>query len=69
MAWIPEGITVLGYGSFNGCRSLTDVYLPQSVEKIGDYAFAHCPKLTLHVPAGSYAEQYAKEHNIRFKAE
>ena len=69
LAWIPEGITVLGYGSFNGCRSLTDVYLPQSVEKIGDYAFAHCPKLTLHVPAGSYAEQYAKEHNIRFKAE
>lgn len=66
-AWIPEGITALGHGSFNGCKSLTDAYLPQSVEQIGDYAFAHCPKLTIHAPARSYAERYAKEHNIPFQ--
>ena len=43
------------------------MYLPQSVKQIRDYAFAHCPKLTIHAPADSYAEQYAKENNIPFQ--
>ena len=34
-----------------------------------DSAFDGCPYLTIHAPAGSYAEQYAKEHNIPFVAE
>ena len=33
-----------------------------------DSAFDDCPNLTIHAPAGSYAEQYAKEHNIPFVA-
>ena len=32
-------------------------------------AFVGCCKLTIHAPAGSYAEQYAKEHNIPFVVE
>jgi hypothetical protein len=28
-----------------------------------------CRKLTIYAPAGSYAEQYAKENNIPFVAE
>ena len=43
------------------------MYLPQSVKQIRDYAFAYCPKLTIHAPADSYAEQYAKENNIPFQ--
>jgi hypothetical protein len=39
------------------------------VERIGDYAFWGCDNLVIHAPAGSYAEQYAKEHNIPFVAE
>ena len=31
--------------------------------------FMDCPYLTIHAPAGSYAEQYAKENNISFVAE
>ena len=31
--------------------------------------FDYCPNLTIHAPAGSYAEQYAKEHDIPFVAE
>ena len=34
-----------------------------------DSAFDGCPYLTIHAPAGSYAEQYAKEHGIPFEAE
>ena len=34
-----------------------------------DWAFVDCPNLTIHAPAGSYAEQYAKENHIPFVAE
>lgn len=45
-----------------------DVTIPAGVTVIGYKAFADCPNLTLHAPSGSYAEQYAKENNIRFEA-
>ena len=45
------------------------VTVPQSVHTIGTDAFAKCTKLTIHAPAGSYAEQYAKENNIPFAVE
>jgi hypothetical protein len=32
-------------------------------------ALDYCPNLTIHAPAGSYAEAYAKENNIPFVAE
>jgi len=31
-------------------------------------AFSGCKKLTIHAPAGSAAEQYAKKYKIPFKA-
>ena len=35
-----------------------------------DYsAFYNCPNLTIHAPAGSYAEQYARDNTIPFVAE
>lgn len=60
----------------------TDLYLPSSLTKICRNAFAsRCwneqkmdwemgiKNVTIHAPAGSYAEQYAKENNIPFVAE
>ena len=32
-------------------------------------SFEKCPNLTIHAPAGSYAEKYTKENNIPFAAE
>lgn len=46
----------------------SDVTIPAAVTVIGYKAFADCPDLTLHTPSGSFAEQYAKENNIRFEA-
>lgn len=50
---IEEGITEIGHCSFLGeiCgvelqKNLQTVVLPESLEKIGDYAFNRCPKLT-----------------------
>lgn len=45
------------------------VVLPESVVEIENNAYYYCKKLKIHVPAGSYAETYAKENNIPFVAE
>ena len=37
------------------------------VVMIDSSAFRDCKALTIHAPAGSCAEQYAKEHNIPFQ--
>ena len=65
---IPEGVTKIDYYAFESCTGLKSVNIPASVGEIGTYAFEKCKKLTIHAPAGSYAEEYAKEHNIRFIA-
>ena len=66
---IAEGVTGIGREAFCWCENLMTVTLPSSVIKIEYHAFSRCPKLTIHAPAGSYAEQYAKENNIPFVAE
>ena len=45
-----------------------DVIIPKGVTEIGSSAFDGCKKLTIHAPAGSVAERYAKENGIRFEA-
>ena len=66
---IPDSVTRIGYAAFAYCGGLTNIIIPDSVTEIGQEAFADCHKLTIHAPAGSYAEQYAKENNIPFVAE
>ncbi len=45
-----------------------DVAIPESATWIGDCAFFDCLNLTIHAPAGSKAEKYAKKNNIKFEA-
>lgn len=60
-----EGVETLGKNEFFSCSSLRDVYLPASLKKIGrDNYFFRC---TIHAPAKSYAQKYAKSHKIAFE--
>jgi hypothetical protein len=62
-------VQIIGGGAFVDCRNLTDITILNRTTRIGCSAFWDCHKLTIHAPAGSYAETYAKENNIPFVAE
>lgn len=65
---IEEGIIAIDEGMCCRLKNLKCVKFPKSLESIGKYAFdSH--NLTIHAPAGSYAETYAKIFNIPFIAE
>ena len=48
-AHISTGVTAIDSCAFNGCSSLTDISIPDSITKIGDGAFGACNKLTYHI--------------------
>ena len=66
---IPEGVSGIGDRAFVGCKALLEIHIPKTVSVIGEYAFWECSCVSIHAPAGSYAETYAKENNIPFVAE
>ena len=66
---LPSKISKLDYATFNSCTKLEIIELPQTIKQIREWNFYNCPNLTIHAPAGSYAESYAKENNIPFVAE
>ena len=59
---------MLEWNSISNCPALEKVVIPTSVTSIGEsklgYVFDHCPKIAIHTPAGSYAEEYSKKHAI-----
>ncbi|MFR3949228.1 MAG: leucine-rich repeat protein [Ruminococcus sp.] len=65
---LHEGTTKIDNSAFSGCKSLQSIEIPMSVVKIKETAFDGCPNLTIHGYTGSYAEQFAKENLIPFKA-
>ena len=66
---VPRLVKRINASTFNGCSHLERISLTKSVKKILGFPFYQCPNLSIHAPAGSYAEQYAKENNIPFVAE
>ena len=49
---IPNGVTSIGYGAFDGC-GLTNIILPDNLTSLGDSAFSGCRSLTsINIPKG-----------------
>ncbi len=65
---IPKCIKQIGEYVFSNCTNLQDVTIPDSITNIDWTAFFFCPKLTIHAPAGSYAETFATKNFIKFQA-
>ena len=66
---IPEGTTTIG-ALFCFCPSLKEVYIPASVTEItGMVLNDTCPNGVIVTPSGSVAEQYAIEHELRYRNE
>ncbi len=64
--YIPNSVTSIDNYAFEDCYSLTEIHIPYSVTSIGEGAFADCDSLTIYCKSGSTAEQYAKEHNLKY---
>lgn len=47
---IPEGITRISSGAFDGCTELSSVVIPGSTQEIGDWAFSHCNFSQIAIP-------------------
>ena len=67
-AILGKGITSILECCFSNCGSLKEVVIPDNVTEIAHNAFKNCSDFTIFGIAGSYAEQYAKENNIKFQA-
>lgn len=66
---LPTGLESVDYRAFGNCTALKQVIMPDTVTYINDFTFEKCDLLSIHAPAGSNAEQYAKEHDIPFVVE
>lgn len=52
------------YGAFYECERMTDIVIPASVDHFPAHTFEGCKSVTVYTPAGSVAEQYAKENFV-----
>ncbi len=60
-----EGVESLGKNVLFCCNSLKDVFLPASLKKI--HSSNYFSGITIHAPAKSFAEKYAKRHKKSFE--
>lgn len=63
---IPEGVIEIGWEAFLGCAGLTSITISEGVTEIGLGAFLGCDSLVIRATKGSYAIEYAKEHDIKY---
>lgn len=74
---IPDSVKEIKSWAFCGCSSLTSIFIPESVKAIERDTFAEAygslrgdnKYMSIHAPAGSYAEEFANKCKIPFVAE
>lgn len=66
---LPPRCREIEFFAFTNCPNLQAIHISAELKAIDYDAFCNCPNLTINAPADSYAETYAKEHDIPFVAE
>ena len=65
---LPDSLKTIPSSLFEYCSSLESLVIPEGITDIYDTsAFSYCPSLTLQVKKGSYAEAFAKDHDIPYQ--
>lgn len=64
---IPEGVETIAQRTFQGCKRLKKLFVPASVTTIYDTAFEGCKELKIICPKGSYAEEWAERHGVKYE--
>lgn len=65
---VPVGTDKIGNGVFKDCTNLDRITIPNSVVWIGEDAFENVhDKFMLQCSMGSYAEDYARSHKIKYQ--
>ena len=59
---ISDGVTQIGEYAFLWCENFESIYIPASVTYIAENAFQSTQNFIIKTPAGSYAEEFAKNH-------
>lgn len=63
---LSSTVTEIKENAFLRCPALTYIYIPESVTSIEPDEFWDSENITIHTPAGSYAESYAIENGIAY---
>lgn len=64
---LPDAVQSIKMGAFSGCVSLREIVVPPSVKDIGEDAFKDSDNVTVIAEPNSFAEEYCKKYNIKFK--
>ncbi len=67
-AVLEEGVVSVAFKAFEDCQKLEVVELPASATELEEMIFVYTDGVTIHAPAGSAAEAYAKENELAFQA-
>ncbi len=59
--YLPESVTVIGWGAFYRDQNLERVFLSSAIECLYNDSFIQCPKVELFAPEGSMTEQKIKK--------
>ena len=62
--WLGRQNYFIETQAFAECTNLKKIIIPETTTIIEENAFKNCPLLTIYTPKGSYAEKFAKSHQI-----
>ena len=62
---VPDTVVSIEHNAFYSC-GLNKIFIPDSVERISRTNFKHMSDLVIWGNSGSYACEYAKEHDLKF---